>query len=201
MVFTMREQTATRSLLTWKVTFQWVVAALAAGLLAWLTYSHAGWTPWLSNVDLGIHELGHMLTFWAPELMCQAAGSFLQVAVPLAFGAYFFWFRQDRFAVVLMLAWAAESLNNVSVYVYDATRMVLPLLGDDGSGAGHDWHNILSRLGLLDQTDGIAYTVRVLSMLLFAAALSLAVWGWGKGSLETRPRFGLSRQRQKKPWQ
>ena len=59
-----------------------------------------------------------------------------------------------------MLAWAAESLNNVSVYIYDATRMVLPLLGDDGSGAGHDWHNILARLGLLEHTDGIAYTVR-----------------------------------------
>jgi hypothetical protein len=193
---------ATRAILTWKLTFQWIVAALVVGLLAWLTYSRAGWTPWLSNVDLGVHELGHMLAFWAPELLLQAAGSFLQVAVPLGFGGYFWW-RRDRFAVVLMLAWAAESLNNVSVYVYDATRMVLPLLGDDGSGVGHDWRNILSRLGLLRNTDGIAYTVRSLSILLFVAAIGLVVWGWAKARRESveplRPTAGRSPAR--KPWQ
>jgi hypothetical protein len=179
MDYTMRVQPAIRSALTWKRTFQWMVAILVTGLLAGLTYSRNGWTPWLSNVDLGIHELGHMLAFWAPELLVQGAGSFLQVAVPLAFGAYFWW-RRDRFAVVLMLAWAAESFNNVSVYIYDATRRVLLLLGDDGSGAGHDWHNILSRLGLLEHTDGIAYTVRAVSVLLFAAGFGLAIWWWGK---------------------
>ena len=183
----MNVQPAVRSTLTWRLTFQWVVAALVTCLLAWLTYSRNGWVPWLSNVDLGVHELGHMLAFWAPELLLQAAGSFLQVAVPLGFGVYF-WLRRDRFAVVLMLAWAAESLNNVSAYIYDATRMALPLLGDDGSGAGHDWHNILSRLGLLGHTDGIAYTARSLSGLLFMAALGLAVWGWGNGVLRARSR-------------
>jgi hypothetical protein len=166
--------------LTWKRTFQWVVAFLVTGLLAWLTYSREGWTPYLSNVDLGVHELGHMLTFWAPDLLVQGAGSFLQVAVPLCFGAYF-WLRHERLAVVLMLAWAAESLDNVSVYIYDATRMALTLLGDDGSGAGHDWHNILGRLGLLDHTDGIAYAVRGLSIVLFVVAFGLAGWWWVKG--------------------
>jgi hypothetical protein len=183
----MNVQPAIRSTLTWRLTFQWVVAALVTCLLAWLTYSRGGWVPWLSNVDLGVHELGHMLAFWAPELLLQVAGSFLQVAVPLGFGAYF-WLRHDRFAVILMLAWAAESLNNVSTYIYDATRMVLPLLGDDGSGAGHDWHNILSRLSLLGHTDGIAYTVRSLSVLLFVAAFGLTIWGWGNGALRSRSR-------------
>jgi hypothetical protein len=171
--------------LTWKLTFQWVVAILVTGLLAALTYTRGGWIPWLSNVDLGIHELGHMLTQWAPELLCQLAGSFLQVAVPLGLGAYFWW-RHDRLAVVLMAAWAAESLNNVSVYIYDATRMALPLLGDvDGSGAGHDWRNILSRLGALEHTDAIAYTVRGFSGLLFAVALGLTAWWWAKARRES----------------
>jgi hypothetical protein len=187
MVCTMNDQTVPRSTPTWRLTFQWMVAVTVTCLLAWLTYSRNGWVPWLSNVDLGVHELGHMLAFWAPESLVQTAGSFLQVIVPLGFGVYF-WLRRDRFAVVLMLAWAAESLNNVSVYIYDATRMVLPLLGDDGSGAGHDWHNILTRLGLLDHTDGIAGTVRILSGLLFAAALGLAVWGWGKARREQKMR-------------
>jgi hypothetical protein len=195
MVSAMNVQPAARPLLSWKLTFQWAVAILATVLLAGLTYSRSGWVPWLSNVDLGVHELGHMLAFWAPELLIQGAGSFLQVAAPLGLGAYFLWGRHDRFAVLLMLAWAAESLNNVSVYIYDATRMVLPLLGDDGSGAGHDWHNILSRLGLLGHTDGIAYTVRVLSILLFAAVFGLAAWWWGKGWV-TRSRV----RRPAPPW-
>jgi hypothetical protein len=91
-------------------------------------------------------------------------------------------------AVVLMLAWAAESLNNVSVYIYDATRMELPLVGDDGSGAGHDWHNIFSRLGALAHTDAIAYTVRGLSVAMFVVAVGLAAWWWARGRRESSVR-------------
>ena len=87
-----------------------------------------------------------------------------------------------------MVAWAAESLNNVSVYIYDATRMVLPLVGDDGSGARHDWHNILGRPGLLEHTDTIAYTVRGLSGLLFGIALGLAFWWWVRAKRAGVPR-------------
>jgi len=115
--------------------------------------------------------------WWAPELMVQLAGSFRQVAVPLLLGIHFLW-RRDRMAVVLVVAWAAESLNNVSVYIHEATRMALPLVGDDGSGAGHDWRNILTRLRLLEYADVIVYTVRGLSAAMFAAALGLAVWWW-----------------------
>jgi len=173
----MNGQLVSLKTLTWKLTFQWILAILVTCLLAALTYSRAGWVPLLSRADLGIHEFGHLIVWWAPELMVQLAGSFMQVALPLLIGAYFLW-RRDHMAVVLMIAWAAESLNNVSVYIYDATRMSLPLVGDDGSGAGHDWHNILSRLGLLEHTDAIAYTVRGLSGLLFGIAIGLAVWWW-----------------------
>jgi hypothetical protein len=159
----------------WGGTLQWYLAAAVTILLACLTYTRNGWIPLLSGADLGIHEFGHMVFFWAPTLIVQLAGSFMQVAAPLALCGYFFW-KRDRLAVILTVAWAAESVNNVSVYIYDATRMVLPLFNDDGSGAGHDWHNILGRLGLLGSTDQIAYAVRGLSVLLFAAALSLAVW-------------------------
>lgn len=145
MLCQMNYQPVSHSIFTWRQTVQWVVGALATVLLAWLTYSRNGWVPWLSNVDLGIHELGHMLTFWAPVLMVQFAGSFLQVAVPLCFAGYFLW-RRDRLAVILMLAWAAESLHNVSVYIYDATRMVLlfwvttaPATGTTGTTYFRGW--------------------------------------------------------------
>ena len=163
----------------WRTTVQWVLAAVIAVALAWLTYSHGGWTPFLSGADLGIHEFGHLLTMWAPPLLCSLAGSFLQVAAPLGLAAYFWW-RRDWFAVLVLFAWAAESLNNVSVYVGDARRMVLPLFGDDGSGAGHDWHNILGELGWLGATDQLANVVRTASVILFVVTLGLAVLGFAR---------------------
>jgi hypothetical protein len=160
----------------WNATLQWLVAAAAIVALATLTFTRDGWIPILSGADLGVHEFGHLVFFWAPTIWVQFAGSFMQVALPLAACAYFA-HRRDSFAAIVTLAWAAESLNNVSVYVYDATRMVLPLFNDDGSGAGHDWHNILGELGLLGSTDAVAYLVRGLSVALFAAALALTVRG------------------------
>ena len=153
---------------------QWPVATAVVVALAALTYTRNGWIPLLSGADLGAHEFGHMVFVWAPTIWYQFAGSFMQVALPLVVCAYF-WRRADRFAAVLTLAWAAESLNNVSVYIYDATRMVLPLFNDDGSGSGHDWHNILSELGLLGWTDPLAYLVRALSIALFAVAFGFAL--------------------------
>jgi hypothetical protein len=79
-----------------------------------------------------------------------------------------------------MIAWAAESLHNVSVYIGDAQLMVLPLFGDDGSGAGHDWHNILTTLGWLEATDQIALVVKTGSVILFVLALGLAALGFSR---------------------
>ncbi len=169
---------------TWKSTYQWVVGIAVVCLLAALTYSRAGWVPLLSRADLGIHEFGHLLFWWAPRLLMQLAGSLMQVGLPLLIGAYFLW-RRERLGVVLVLAWAAESLNNVSVYVYDATRMQLLLVGDDGSGAAHDWRNILCSLDALSHTDAIAYTVRGVSAAMFAAAVGLAVLWWVQSRRDT----------------
>jgi uncharacterized membrane protein len=176
----------------WSTTLQWIVAALVTLALAFLTYTRGGWVPILSSFDLGLHEFGHLLFFWAPDLIVWPAGSLLQVIGPLLLAGYFL-HRRDRFAVVLMVAWAAESLNNVSVYIGDAQRMVLPLFGDDGSGAGHDWHNILTRLGLLERTDAIASFVHVVSILLFVAALGLAAWWFAQPRLARRRGSGSGR--------
>lgn len=163
----------------WQLTWRWVVAAAVTALLAWLTYSRAGWIPVLSAFDLGVHEFGHLLTLWAPPLLCSLAGTLLQLAAPLLLAGYFWW-RRDQFAVILMVAWAAENLHNVSIYIADAQVMVLPLFGDDGSGAGHDWHNILLELNALEATDQLALVVRTASVILFVVAVGLAVLGFSR---------------------
>jgi len=137
----------------------------------------------LARFDLVVHEIGHALFAWAPTLLIQMGGSITQVALPLVIAAVFWW-RRDDFAVIVLLAWAAESLNNVSIYVADAQNMVLSLVGDDGSGAGHDWHNILGTLGWLASTDAIANAVRTASVLLFVVALGVAVLGFYRAHRE-----------------
>lgn len=161
----------------WLRTWQWVAAAVVTVALTWLTYSRDGWIPLLSAFDLAVHEFGHLLTLWAPALLCSVAGSALQIAAPLALAAYFWW-RRDDLAVILMVAWAAENLHNVSVYVADAQVMALPLFGDDGSGAGHDWHNILLELGALGSADRLALVLKTASVMLFVVALGLATLGF-----------------------
>jgi len=56
--------------------------------------------------------------------------------------------------------------------------MVLPLFGDDGSGAGHDWHNILLALGVLGSADRLALVLKTASVMLFVVALGLATLGF-----------------------
>lgn len=155
------------------VVLRWGAAAVAVAALAWLSFTRNGWVPFLSGVDLGVHEFGHLVFVWAPDLWVALAGSLVQVAAPAALAAYFMW-RGDRLAVVLMVGWLGMSLNNVSVYIRDATRMELPLFGDDGSGSGHDWRAILGDLGWLDHTAGIAGMVTTWSVVAFATALGLA---------------------------
>jgi len=162
----------------WKTTWRWVAGAVAVAYVALGAYTGDGWVFPFSYADLGFHELGHLLTmFWAPRPLTAFAGSFVQVAVPLGLGAYFAIARRDRVSASIMLAWAGASANNVSVYIYDATRRVLPLLGGQG---GHDWAYLLGPgvLDALDATDGIALGVRVLSVLLVLAAFGLLVWGY-----------------------
>jgi hypothetical protein len=163
----------------WSTTLQWAVTAAVVIALAWATFATHGWIPILSPFDLVVHEIGHVLFAWAPTLLMQMGGSITQVALPLVIAAVFWW-RRDDFAVIVLLAWAAESLNNVSIYVADAQNMVLSLVGDDGSGAGHDWHNILETLGWLASTDAIANAVRSASVLLFVVALGLSAPGFAR---------------------
>lgn len=166
---------ATRSPAPWLVALRWAAAAVTVAVLAWLSFTRNGWVPFLSGVDLGVHEFGHLIFVWAPDLWVALAGSLVQAAAPAGLAAYFLW-RGDRLAVVLMVGWLGMSLHNVSVYIRDATRMELPLFGDDGSGAGHDWRNILGGLGWLDHTVGIAGMVTAWSVVAFITALGLAGW-------------------------
>src|SRR5213592_3143928 len=85
------------------------VAALGACLvLGWFAFVRSRNVPLLSLVDLGFHELGHLLTYWLPDVVTAMMGSINQVLVPLGLATYFL-FRRDRLAGALCLAWAGPA--------------------------------------------------------------------------------------------
>jgi hypothetical protein len=149
------------------------IAAVACLALGWFPFVHGTRVPLLGYVDLGFHELGHMLTMWAPRLIYFAMGSVNQIAVPLGLATYFFWLRGDRIGGSLCLAWAGTSAADVSAYIADAPYQRLPLLG-----GMHDWAFILgpAHLNMLDAAHTIAAVVKVFGLLCVLAGAAVCCW-------------------------
>ncbi len=126
----------------------------------------------ISTVNLIFHEAGHTLMPFFGALVQAAAGSGLQVVVPLAC-AISFWKRGDLYSVGIVLMWAGESIAEVARYAGDAVAMQLDLLG--GDDVIHDWNFILETLGALQWTPYISYGLYALAfaIIVYGAALSL----------------------------
>ena len=60
---------------TWSTTGKWIGAAIACLVLAWFPFVRDTRVPLLGLVDLGFHELGHLLTYPLPDLWTAAMGS------------------------------------------------------------------------------------------------------------------------------
>jgi len=139
------------------------------------------WDPmqgsFLDNVDLPIHETGHLLFRVFGEFMMVAGGSLFQVIFPAVFAGYFIW-QKSYYSAAIVLLWVGQSILNVWVYASDAVVMQLVLTsGFTGTeGSFHDWHYMLERFGLLDSTKGVAKAIRFLGTLTIIIASILAVY-------------------------
>lgn len=154
---------------------KWIVSASASALLGAASAASGGQIPLLAAFDLGIHELGHLLTMaWAGDWLTAFAGSFMQVAVPLGLSLYFALHRKERWAAAPLLAWAGTSMHNVAVYLGDAPYRRLPLLGDQ---SGHDWAFLLQGKPMM-MAEQIAALVTALGFLLVLGALAMCWSGW-----------------------
>lgn len=128
--------------------------------------------PLLSLVNLGFHELGHLLTYPFPDLFTASMGSVTALLVPLGLAAYFTWRHRDRLGAALCLAWAGSAATEWSVYVADAPFERLPLIGGE-----HDWAFVLGRLGWTDAAGEIAVALGVLAWALVLAGAAVCVHG------------------------
>ncbi|PIP31071.1 hypothetical protein COX25_01290 [bacterium (Candidatus Howlettbacteria) CG23_combo_of_CG06-09_8_20_14_all_37_9] len=117
----------------------------------------------LHNVDLVFHEAGHFILMFFGEAIHILGGTIIQLAVPITC-AVAFYLRKDFYSVGIMLMWLGESVIYTSVYMGDAVKRVLPLLG--GNTDGHDFYNFFSMFGILDYTDSISLITKIIGYLI-----------------------------------
>lgn len=125
------------------------------------------WDP-LDDLNLAVHEAGHLVFSAFGETMTILGGSLFQVLVPATFVACFARTRQ-RYAAAVTLAWVGVNLLNVARYIGDARAQELPLLG--GEDSIHDWWYLLINWDLLPKDLAIANGVHFLGTVAFLAAV------------------------------
>jgi hypothetical protein len=163
---------------------QYSRAAFTTLLLAYgiALLSHPGFAL-IDNVNLPIHETGHLVFAPFGEFVTALGGSLFQVIFPAVFVVYFIR-RGDQHSASVALWWVAENLWNVAIYIADAQEQELPLVG----GGEHDWAFLLAEMGILRRDDQVAAMVRVVGIMLFVLSI---VWGYRAVSGRRRREDGL----------
>ena len=127
----------------------------------------------LDRVDLIAHEAGHLFFSWFGEFIQVSGGTVGRLFVPLAFMVYFY-SRKELFSAAIALFWIGQNLFNISVYVKDAQAMTLPLVSVGGGDPIHDWHYLLSRVGLLRWDQQIGSVIYILGLLVMISSSVMA---------------------------
>jgi hypothetical protein len=128
----------------------------------------------LDNVNLLIHEAGHLIFGFFPGIFPALGGTINQLLIPILFLIYFYR-NKDILGFNFCIFWVGDNLINISVYIKDANKMMLPLIGQN-DGFGHDWNNILSALNILSMANWIGNFVFILGIsALFTSVLGLAI--------------------------
>ena len=129
--------------------------------------------PWflVHSLNLLPHEAGHFFFRFFGEFMMIAGGSILQLLFPCIW-AWIAFANDSRVGVQVCLVWLGQNWIDVAAYAADAQERAMPLLGGLGVEA-HDWHNLLSRTGLLEQTPLVAGVLFACAFPVWAAMLAV----------------------------
>ncbi len=139
-------------------------------VLGWLAFVRGEQVPLLALVDLGFHELGHLLTYPLPwDGVTAAMGTIFQIGVPAGLAVYFAWRQRDPIGTSVCLAWAGTAARDASLYIGDAPFEVLQLIGGD-----HDWAFLLANH--LDWAEPLSTAVRFGGLLLLLSGIAVAIW-------------------------
>lgn len=157
-----------------------VVACLVLG---WFSIAQGLRIPLLADATYGFHALGHLMSWFMPEVYAAMMGSIFQVFIPLGLAAYFLLFHSDLLGVSLMLAWTGVSAHETGVYIADAPTGLIDL----GFGhAVHDWALALgpNGLGRVDAAGELGWFVQALGLVFVLAGIGFATWGAARALME-----------------
>ncbi len=120
-----------------------------------------GTYTFLDFIDLLIHEPGHLLFSLFGQFIQFLGGTLMQILLPLAIAVIFFFNRQKYWAQIFLF-WLGHNLINISVYVDDANKMKLHIIG-----GAHDWNWILNKIGLIEYAEEIGIFFVVVAIMTF----------------------------------
>ena len=144
-----------------------ILLTVAAALLV-VCHVLWGWVPVLDSANLAFHEAGHPIFGLLSNRLAVYGGTLMQLLMPAAC-AWECYRREQRYGFYTCLVWVGENLLNIARYMADARAHELPLVGGLDPADFHDWTEILSRWGMLNQDTALAFLVRT-------GAISLMVW-------------------------
>lgn len=165
---------------------------LRAALLAYLAYAGFNhlidgfYRSWFAGITLIFHEMGHIIFSLFGRTLEILGGSIMQVVVPVAAGAHLLIKQRDFFGVAVCGSWLSFSLWEMGLYIWDAAREQLPLVGFGGQ-PHHDWGTLLTQWHVLNHCDHIAFVVRTLAFLVWLASVGLGGWLCWRMWLSDRP--------------
>jgi hypothetical protein len=137
----------------------------------------------LDNVNLPIHETGHLVFAAFGEQITALGGTLFQLIVPLAF-AISFLLRRDQHAASVMLWWVGQNCTYIGTYMADAVVQELPLVG----GGEHDWSFLFGEWNLLAYSERIGHDVRMAGGAIMVAA---TIWGVLAALARTAPNSNV----------
>lgn len=125
---------------------------------------------------LQLHAAGHAIFRVFGANAAVAGGTFLQLCVPFALGAFFFRQRQT-FGFAVCMFFFFEQFLRVARYMADAQAQQLPwfTIGRYESSI-HDWNYLFTKLGVLSYAPSIAGVVHLLGSLGMVSVTAWLLW-------------------------
>lgn len=161
---------------------RWWVRAPLLLAFGWILAAHLRdpmYTSVFYGINLGFHEMGHALFSWSGHrILTAAGGTLLELAVPLAAGAYLLFKQRDPFGAAVCVFWLGTALVGAGVYASDARAQALPLVSPFGpvDVDSHDWTVVLMKYGRLSQDEAIGGAIRTAGLLAMSAGILGGAW-------------------------
>lgn len=156
------------------IVIQQFYGALSNNILLAVNYSYPGLLkPFLVTLDfltLFIHEAGHtFFGIFGWRFLAILGGTLLQLLIPFSVLLSALWNKQV-FVAQFSFFWLGFSWMESAAYCADAMWTSLPLIGNLPESA-HDFKNMLSMTGLLDQYMLVAWILFFIGFINLVAAL------------------------------